>query len=275
MISLIICSRKTNVPRFFEKNVADTIGNIEYEIIWIENSDNKRSIFQAYNHGVKQAKYPYLCFMHEDIKFCSKNWGEEVIAKLSQPQTGLVGVIGGCYIGKTSLSWYIPRCNKGSIIQGRLEKGKYTTYNESFNDNVTNDNVVAVDGLWMCLRKELFEKGIIHWDEESYTGFHLYDLDICMQVNRAKLYIKIASDVTIEHSSLGTKTPDFYEAVLSFHRKWDDMLPIIAEGFELSQSFDEENLILREYCSLASENFKRIEKLSHWSHKIISKLFKL
>ena len=50
----------------FVKNIANTIGT-EYELVHIDNSDPKYSIYEAYNEGVKLSKYDNLCFLHEDV----------------------------------------------------------------------------------------------------------------------------------------------------------------------------------------------------------------
>lgn len=75
MISIIICSKYSKINCELEQNIENTIGNMPFEIITINNSQNSYSIYQAYNKGIKEAKYPYLCFMHEDILFHTVNWG--------------------------------------------------------------------------------------------------------------------------------------------------------------------------------------------------------
>lgn len=69
MISLIVCSRSPSCPDSFSKHIETTIGELPYEIIWIDNSNNQRNICQAYNYGLSKARYDYLCFLHEDIIF--------------------------------------------------------------------------------------------------------------------------------------------------------------------------------------------------------------
>lgn len=76
MISIIICSRHHTLDEELRGNIKATIGNdILYEIVCIDNSNNCHSIFSAYEEGVKKAKGNYLCFMHEDIRFHSADWG--------------------------------------------------------------------------------------------------------------------------------------------------------------------------------------------------------
>lgn len=52
MLSLIICSRTPRISEELERNIAETIG-CEYELVVIDNSKNKYSIFSAYNQGVR------------------------------------------------------------------------------------------------------------------------------------------------------------------------------------------------------------------------------
>lgn len=74
MLSLIICSRTPQISEELEKNIAETIG-CEYELVVIDNSKNKYSIFRAYNEGVRLAKGDNLCFMHDDILYKTADWG--------------------------------------------------------------------------------------------------------------------------------------------------------------------------------------------------------
>ena len=75
MISIVVCSRHPKIDIFLEKNIKDTIGNVKYEIVWIDNSRSKYSIFEAYNEGVLRSEGEYICFMHEDIVYWSNDWG--------------------------------------------------------------------------------------------------------------------------------------------------------------------------------------------------------
>jgi hypothetical protein len=46
----------------------------EYESIIIDNSENRYSIFEAYNLGIDKSKYEYLCLMHDDILIYTIEW---------------------------------------------------------------------------------------------------------------------------------------------------------------------------------------------------------
>lgn len=56
MISIIICSRYSSLSQELQSNIHATIGACEYELVHIDNSENKYNIFEAYNLGVRKAQ---------------------------------------------------------------------------------------------------------------------------------------------------------------------------------------------------------------------------
>src|ERR1700743_2400536 len=88
-----------------KKNIKDTIGT-PHEIILIDNSANSYSIFQAYNIGVKQSRFPNLCFMHDDITYHTKNWGSKVLKHFEDEQRGAIGIAGSPYAACLPGSWW-------------------------------------------------------------------------------------------------------------------------------------------------------------------------
>ena len=68
MLSIIICSVLPERLRKISQNIDETIG-VEYEIVTIDNREKCWSIARAYNEGARQAKYPNLFFVHEDVMF--------------------------------------------------------------------------------------------------------------------------------------------------------------------------------------------------------------
>ena len=95
MLSIIICSRDGHLPQEQAENIAATVG-CEYELVVIDNSDNRYTLFSAYNEGVRRAKGEVLCFRHDDIMHRSEGWGRVAVELLQDETIGLVGV-GGCH----------------------------------------------------------------------------------------------------------------------------------------------------------------------------------
>jgi len=266
MLSLIICSRNPNILDELKKNIQATIG-IEYELIIIDNSKNKYSIFQAYNIGVDRAKYSYLCFMHEDILYHTYGWGKKVIEHFQDEKVSLIGVVGGHYMPKCPASWWSAEYSSGIVIQGKFDdKGLYSTqlveWLDHKDDLESSVSVVTVDGLWFCIKRELFE--LVNFDEISFKGFHCYDLDICMQLISLGLDVRVVFNILIEHTSGGNHDYDLFTQKHIWFEKWIDFLPVI-KGIQLSKIEIEERFRLVNGINLISNEFwksrKEIERI--------------
>lgn len=234
MISIIICSRKADISQELKDNIATTIG-CEYELCVIDNSRNEYSIFSAYNEGVRRAKGDVLCFMHEDVLFRCEKWGKKLEEDFAKDEkVGCVGLIGVQYLPKKPIGmWYVAP-SIGGVIQGRRdERGKYYVSKDLDKEHTELTEVVGLDGFLMAIKKALFD--VIKWDEESYKGFHLYDMDICMQVLQAGYKVCVDPQIAVEHKSLGNASKDWDVAMQRFFRKWENSLPIV-RGIELSVS---------------------------------------
>ncbi|MDR3287730.1 MAG: glycosyltransferase family protein [Prevotellaceae bacterium] len=218
MISIIICSTNQDISNELKINIENTIG-VSYELIVIDNSKNEYSIFEAYNEGIKKAKYDLLCFMHEDIKYHSNNWGEKIIKHLSNPKTGLIGLSGSYYLLSIPSAWFKAK----PFVKNQIQSdgiGKKPVKKYSINED---KEVICVDGFWFCSRKAVFEQ--VAFDEETFDNFHFYDLDISMQIHSKKYLIYAIHDITVEHSSSGTFNNQWLNAAYNFHNKWKNQLP--------------------------------------------------
>jgi GT2 family glycosyltransferase len=234
MISIIICSRKSYIPLELKENICKTIG-LEYEILNIDNSNNKYSIFSAYNEGVRRARFQFLCFMHDDVLFHTNGWGEKVISHFQDEKVGIIGTFGSHFMPKTPIGWYQSKLVSGGGIQRFIENGKHRTERQMYLSYLKEDlsiEAVVVDGLWFCIPKSVFN--LLSFDEHTFSGFHCYDLDICMQIRKEGFHVRIISDILIEHFSLGGFNQDWVKNTLLFFEKWKEQLPQLA-GIRLSK----------------------------------------
>ena len=219
MISCILCSRTKDVSKAFKQNIAETIG-AEYELIVIDNSKNKYSIFSAYNEGVRHAKGDILCFMHEDILYKTLEWGKQVETIMQDISIGCLGVIGSYMLPKNSGYWYDVK----PYMTGRVLADENHSVDCNENGYVESE-VVAVDGMWFCIQKSMFQT--ISFDEQTYQGFHWYDMDICMQILNIGKKISIIRTIEIIHENHNPQINlSFIENMELFYTKWNRYLPI-------------------------------------------------
>lgn len=252
MFSIITCSRKQEIPLELKQNIDETIG-CAYELVFIDNSENKYSIFEAYNEGVRRAKGEILCFTHDDVLFRSSNWGNAMMNHFHESESiGLIGFAGTHFLPDTPMYWY------GSpFVSQRNLNNDLGCVEEHFHEEWFGGNniieTVAVDGFCFFARKSLFDR--IAFDEMTYKGFHLYDMDICMQVIQAGYKVCVCRDVLAEHQwsermQFSKKGGDAFLGNLDlFTRKWQDKLPI-HKGLDLPEEmFDRINGLCRQLYS--------------------------
>lgn len=278
MISLIVCSRNKDISEILKSNIAGTIG-IEFELIVLDNSKNEYSIFSAYKEGVSRAKYPYLCFMHEDVIYHTKDWGEKVVKHLQNEEIGLIGVAGGHYLPDCPASWWSTFCISEEYLQGyRTSTGEYSLLHNSkrrviSGENKTSVSAVAVDGFWFCIPKRLFK--IIHFDDKYYTGWHAYDLDICLQVLDANFQVRVIFDILLEHSSFGNGNQEWLFGLEKFYKKWEKKLPLI-KGIELSDyELADRKILVEENYKLKKEVFRLSSEIDRVHHSKVYCLVKI
>ena len=226
MLSIIVCSRYKTLPKEFVDNVADTIG-IDYEVIAIDNSKNEHSIFSAYNKGLAKAQFPNVCFVHEDVFFHTKSWGQIVLGYLQDPKTGIIGLAGGDLVTRVPAAWSACITQSINIIQSdRTGKRPTKTIKEPENWNQTKRSVITLDGVFMCMRRDLFEK--IRFDEKL-AGFHGYDFDISVQSTVAGYTNYVIYNIELEHFSRGSTNDIYFRNLVAIFKKWGSNLPLMTD----------------------------------------------
>ena len=219
MLSIIISTYQTAFLNALKQNIELSIG-IPYEIIAIENKE-EMGICAAYNKGAKEAKYPILAFIHEDILFHTKNWGSIIVNIFKDTSIGIVGVAGGTYKSKTiSSAW----CNGDLFVNILQHKGgKSFHWNTPENYKQTIADVLALDGVFLCLPKNVWKQ--CPFDEKILHGFHFYDLDISLAIKSKGLRVCVSYDILLEHFSFGQNDKSWYKEAIIIHRKWRNSLP--------------------------------------------------
>lgn len=223
MISVIVCSRDIEKNKLHREHTINSAGKpIEY--ILIDNHNNDHSLCSAYNEGVSKANGNLLLFMHDDVFLVTKNWVDIIEKKFNDnKEMGALGVAGTSYLYKNDAFWCRPGRPfiKGKVIH-EIEK-KSDIIITIFSDNNRDEEVVVLDGLFMVIKADLF-KNDITFDEKNFNGFHLYDLDISMQI-RKKNRLFVTEDILVKHMSSGVFNDDWKNYAAVFLEKYRNELP--------------------------------------------------
>ena len=280
MISIIICSRTADISQELKDNIASTIG-CEYELCVIDNSHNDYSIFSAYNEGVRRAKGEILCFLHDDVSFHTNEWGMVLSNILDNPKVGVVGVAGGHFLPSVPMYWPATPYVSEYVINN--DHGKCSNpYRCEYHDSNGISEVVICDGLYLAFKSSIFEQ--VHFDEEYYDGFHMYDMDICMQIQQIGLQCVVTNKILLEHAwseedMKQKKGMDKFDHNLHlFVAKWQEMLPIWRGGPDLPEYTRQRiaNLCFQAYdARLARQSYAyRLGRALLTPFNFIKKIFK-
>jgi hypothetical protein len=227
MLSVIICSVNEELLSNIKRNIASTIG-LEYELLVWDNKGKNYGLCKVYNSMAGKARYPYVCFIHEDIIFETPNWGKIVLEIfVTKKEIGLLGVAGGKYKGKYLSGWF-------SGIKG-MDYFHIIHKNKNNEQNLSNSNqwetpevkVVTIDGVFMCARKFVWE--MTKFNEDLLKGFHFYDIDFSLQVARSYEVI-VTNRIDIIHLTQGGDFGNnWVKEALSFHTANSNVLPFYCE----------------------------------------------
>ncbi|WP_281633879.1 glycosyltransferase [Flavobacterium luteolum] len=236
MISIIICSRTKSIPDSLLDNLKKTIG-IEYELIIIDNSEHKYSIFEAYNIGIAKSKKNIICFLHDDIHFVTRDWGGILIEIFNKnPNIGLIGVAGAKSKTKMPSAWWnCPEEDKCMNILQYFKNGKKEHWCKGFEYSDLED-VVAIDGVFMAAKKE----NTISFNREL-KGFHNYDLNFSFEYLKNGYRVVVTKNILLEHFSIGNLNEDWYTSTLQIHKFYRDFLPLNKSSFVSLKNYEFSN----------------------------------
>ncbi len=221
MISVIICSRYELIDSDLKENIEKTIG-VKFELIIINNSQNKYSIFEAYNLGIKQSKGEYLCFIHDDIFIHTNDWGK-IISDIFEENNavGLIGVAGSKVKTKMPSGWW--NCPDDQKVINIIQhvKNDPEKWEYGFKTNDEKVEVIAVDGVFMAARKD--ERIFFN---TKLKGFHNYDLNFSFEYKKYDYKILVTNQILIEHFSIGNLDEKWITSTFKIHSIYRKYLPL-------------------------------------------------
>lgn len=225
MVSIIIASVDPKLLQQVKQNIDETIG-VPYEIISFNNGDGARGICEVYNEGINKATQDILCFMHEDLAISTKDWGKIVHQIFQQHQKlGVIGIAGSTYKSVMPTGWAsqgFAESERTNILQS-FKHIEYNTIHACVNPNNERlAKVVAVDGAWICVRREVCQH--VRFDSEQFKRFHCYDIDFCLAAGK-HYEIGVTYEVLLNHFSEGKFDRQWMDQTLLLFQKWETELP--------------------------------------------------
>ena len=236
LISIIISTRKSDAELTeLRQNIAETIG-VEYELIIVDNNA-KYSLAQAYNLGVEKANYFFFFFLHDDILFQTKFWGQKLtqLVNTAELNVGLIGVAGtkikAAYPSGWGQSTYLEEFRRGHIFS-EVKKGdrKYFNFDNRINPPIIED-VVCVDGVLLFTNKNILAK--CSFDEIRLNNFHCYYIYFLFHVFFAGYRVLVDREIELIHFSGGNYSSEYNKANKAISEKWKKQLPAVSSDVKI------------------------------------------
>jgi glycosyltransferase involved in cell wall biosynthesis len=236
MFSIIICSINKPYLEALKKNITETIGH-PYELLVWDNLKTPKPITEVYNLLGDQARFPYLCFIHEDILFQTKDWSAHLAEAFDRhTETGMIGVAGSKYKSKTPSGWSTGIKNWDCVNIFHRDKNRQTHHLYSNPGGSMLEPVVNVDGVFIAIRREVWTG--IRFNDQMLRGFHLYDIDFSFQVTSRFDAMVIFSIDIIHLTEGGNFGNEWVEYTLNWHRKYAGSLPRAVAGIKSVQAIE-------------------------------------
>lgn len=221
--SVIICSidalKFTQISECYETLLA----GFPHEIIGIHDA---RSLSEGYNRGLWRARGNIVIFSHDDILILDPDFARKISARLRNFDIlGFAGtrrVIAEKWF-HAGLPWLF-----GVVAYARKESMKLDIFD--INPWPVVDGIQGIDGLCMIARREVAEA--IGFDETTFDGFHLYDLDFSFSAWRAGKKLGVCCDIPIIHTSGGSFNQTHARYGRLFIEKHKDALPANASKID-------------------------------------------
>jgi Glycosyltransferase like family len=199
MISVIICSIDPDKFTQIRQHFQQLFGAEPYELIGIHDA---RSLSEAYNHGIAQAKGDVLIFSHDDIEFLiPQSWLVRLKRHLSH--FDIVGIAGTNRL--VNPKWFYaghPYIFGQVVRPGNPQKTEFpyilTIY--ATPASIVGD-IQAIDGLFLAVRRDVLTS--VAFDEKTFDGFHCYDIDFTFCAYLAGFKLAVACDLPVIHKSGG------------------------------------------------------------------------
>ena len=219
MIS-VVCSSQYDLENFKKEITKNSGLHNKIEFLGYKNN-GEYSLTEIYNKGLKDSKYDIVVFMHHDIYFDTKNWGNKILNHFKRNgDYGILGLAGTTNMPKSAKWWEDFSKMKGIVNhehEGRKWESKYSTSKGN-----QLDDVVLVDGLFIVINKKNIKQNF----NEDIKGFHFYDVDFSFRNFIEDVKIGVMYDVRVTHKSIGQTNEQWEKNREVFAEKYKDVLPV-------------------------------------------------
>jgi hypothetical protein len=216
--SIVFCSindaKHAATAALYDRLIAD----IPHELIPIRDA---RSLAEAYNRGIAASKGDVVVLSHDDVDILAPDFALRLLHHLSR--FDVVGVIGATDLSGPTWRWSGHPHLRGWITHHAPHEDHW--HAAAVDPRPTAGDMRVLDGVFFAARRSVCEDVV--FDEETFDGFHLYDIDWSYRASSAGYRLAAAGDLLVVHASRGRFDADWTRYATAFCAKHalDGVLP--------------------------------------------------
>ena len=194
-VSVLICSASPERSARAEAMYHRLLAQVPHEIVVIRDA---RSLAEGYNRALAQARHEVVLLAHDDVDILSPDFAARLLRAISRHD--LVGVagtrklVGGAwhFAGHPHLAGQVgmPAGDGGYVV---------TLYEVAQRET---KGLQALDGVLLAARRDTALR--IGFDQATFDGWHLYDLDFSLRAAQQGLDCASCNDILVVHDSQGS-----------------------------------------------------------------------
>lgn len=206
-VSVVICSIDPAKFARVTANYALRLKEVAHEIVAIHDA---RSLAEGYNRGVARSRGEVIVFSHDDVEHLKADFASELLASLER-----VDIVGAAGTTKCIDAYWAaaghPHVHGACAFPDAGGKAHLSIYGV---EAPLVTGVQALDGMFFAARRSALER--VRFDEETFDGFHGYDVDFSYSAHKAGLAVGVNNRFLVLHHSAGR----FAEAWLGYRDRF-------------------------------------------------------
>jgi tetratricopeptide (TPR) repeat protein len=203
-------------------NFRRALADVDHEIIGIHDA---RSMCEACNRGARQGRGEVVVFAHDDVELVAPDFAARLLDRLET--FDVVGVAGTSrLVGPAWVAAGPPHVHGQVGYRAAGDRIEVVAFGLAA---AVRGGIQALDGCFMAARREVLAE--VPFDEQSFPGWHLYDVDFSLSAWLAGFGVAVCADLLLIHQSRGRYDAQWQHAANAFVAKHRAVLPA-ATGLE-------------------------------------------
>ena len=194
MTTIIICSPDSAK---FQKTAAMYARFWPRDQLQVFHIPDAKSLAEAYNRAIRAAGGETIIFSHDDIEILSPDLAQRLAAHLAR--FDIVGVAGTTLMGHPRWLQAGPPYLFGQVAHPIPEGGFMVDIYGAPRRAI--GQIQALDGLFLAMKTPVARA--LMFDEQTFDGFHGYDVDFTFRAYQAGYRLAVACDIQVLHESPG------------------------------------------------------------------------